>query len=70
MEAEYTYQPGDVVELLWELVVETSTGNVYTYPTGTRLIYAGPGDGPSTANLQDDEGNVFPNVSTVAFLKV
>lgn len=70
MESEYEYTPGDTVELLWEVVVETASGNVYTYPPGTRLIYMGPGGSPGTANLEDGDGNQFPGVSTATFIKV
>ncbi len=64
------YQAGDTVELLWEIVVETSEGNVYTYPTGTRLIYLQAGAIAGTADLDDGSGNVFPCVSGATFVKV
>lgn len=67
---EYEYHAGDTVELLWEIVVETLEGNVYTYPTGTRLIYLRAGATPGTADLEDGGGNVFAGVSTATFVKV
>lgn len=67
---EYVYEPGDTVELLWEIVVETAEGNVYTYPTGTRLTYLKPGTINGTADLNDGAGNVFAGVSAATFVKV
>jgi hypothetical protein len=62
--------PGDTVELLWEVTVKTEQGNVYTYPTGTRLTYVSAGTEPGTAVLDDGEGNLFPNVPDSYFHKI
>jgi hypothetical protein len=63
-------QQDDTVELLFELVVETAEGNVYTYPAGTRLLYVRPGAQPGTGDLADEAGNLFPNVSAATFQKI
>lgn len=60
----------DVIELLWDMEVRTSEGNVYVYPSETRLYYLRPGTTAEFADLHDGGGNIFPNVPIGNFRKV